>query len=272
MGCVGAWGVFCKHIFSHSVMYRTVMPSALRRGLSRIRDLLRRPAPHFDLYLSYVSGKAGLEIGGPSQTFRSPDLLPLYRRVGSLDNCDFSSTTIWGDHEREFIFLKGKPAGRAIFCEGSKLNTVAAASYDFVLSSHNLEHFANPVKALHEWRRVLRPGGAVVLILPYYRGTFDHRRSPTPVANMIEDFERNVGEDDLSHLPEILAKHDLALDPVAGTLEAFQQRSADNLNNRCLHHHVFDEQNIRELLVNIGFQVLAVDLVLPMNLCVLAHT
>ena len=91
------------------------------------------------------------------------------------------------------------------FCDGSNLVGVENGSYDFVLSSHNLEHFANPVKALKEWQRVLRPGGSLILVLPHYAKTFDHRRKLTPVAHMIEDFERNTQEDDLSHLEEILS-------------------------------------------------------------------
>ena len=251
--------------------YFNPMPSFLQRGIGRLRERMKRPVRHFNMYIPHVKDKAGLEIGGPSETFRARDILPIYQFVGSLDNCDFSSSTVWGEHAQRFHFLAEKAPGRSIFCDGSNLNPVASGTYDFVLSSHNLEHFANPVRALYEWKRVLRPGGAIILILPYYKSTFDHRRTPTPAAAMLDDFQRNIGEDDLSHLPEILEKHDLALDPGAGSLENFHKRSLDNVNNRCLHHHVFDQHNIRELLMSIKFEVLAVDLVLPMHICVLAR-
>jgi hypothetical protein len=243
-----------------------------RRALHHVRVRMGLPAPKFDLYLALVRGKCGLEIGGPSDTFRAPDILPLYQEVSSLDNCDFSSNTAWTNHPPEFQFLPGKAPGRSIFCDGSKLDPIPSGTYDFVLSSHNLEHFANPVKALYEWKRVLRPGGAIILILPHYLGTFDHRRTPTPAADMLQDYERGIGEDDLAHLPEILEKHDLARDPGAGTWENFKMRSLDNVNNRCLHHHVFDERNIRELLTMIHFEVLAVNVLPPTHICVLART
>lgn len=242
------------------------------RLASRLKDLLRQPAPHFDLYLASVLGKAGLEIGGPSESFRNRTCLPLYSRLGTLDNCDFSSSTVWASHSPEFIFSPFQRAGRTFVCDGSQLDPIDDAAYDFVLSSHNLEHFANPVKALMEWKRVLRPGGALILVLPDYRKTFDARRRPTAVAHMMEDFRADIGEDDLTHLPEILEKHDLSIDPGGNTFEQFKCRSLDNFANRCLHHHVFDEHNSRALLTEAGFKVLAADVVDPLHLCLLAHT
>ncbi len=73
------------------------------------------------------------------------------------------------------------------------------------------------------------------------------------------DWQNKTTEDDLFHLPEILERHDLSRDPLAGSLEQFRARSLDNFNNRCLHHHVFDEKNSRDLLTRSGFEVLAVE-------------
>lgn len=240
--------------------------------MRRRRPPVLVPIAQFSRYRELVEARAGIEIGGPSAAFRAGNVLPLYPVVGSLDNCDFSDHTVWAEHGKDFVFDDAHRPGKSFFCEGSDLTPVADASYDFVLSSHNLEHFANPVKALREWQRVLRPRGVLVLILPYYRNTFDHRRTPTPVANMMSDYVSCVGEDDLSHLDEIMAQHDLERDPGAGTPEQFRQRSLDNVNNRCLHHHVFDEHNSRALLTELGFQVLAVDFAAdPIHLCLLAR-
>ncbi|MES2392875.1 MAG: class I SAM-dependent methyltransferase [Acidobacteriota bacterium] len=246
------------------------MVLAFRRALGRVLYRLRPGIPNFKSYLPFVAGKAGLEIGGPSAIFRSGKALPLYSQIASLDNCDFSSSTVWADHDKQFQFSPEKAPGKSFFCEGSELTPIPDHSYDFLLSSHNLEHFANPLKALQEWKRVLRPGGALILVLPYYKRTFDHRRSPTPVSDMWSDFERNIGEDDLSHLPEILAKHDHSRDRAAGSVADFERRSRENFNNRCLHHHVFDENNSRELLTSAGFNVHAVDLSCTIDICLLA--
>lgn len=222
------------------------------------------------LYLPYVANKRGLEIGGPSEVFRRRQSLDIYQHVDILDNCDFSRSTVWAEQQENYTFDPEKDPGKSIFCDGSDLVSVKDSAYDFVLSSHNLEHFANPVKALKEWKRVVHPLGALVLVLPYYKWTFDHRRQPTSVEHMMEDYHRNVGEDDLTHLPEILEKHDLSMDPGGCSPKQFQKRSLDNFSNRCLHHHVFDEKNSRELLQRTGFNVRSIDLAFPFHLCILA--
>ncbi len=249
---------------------RLTPASTLGRGLSRVRAVLRGPVPNLRLYRSCVRGKEGLEVCGPSAIFRRWDALPLYGDVRRLDNCNFSPRTVWADEGAVYRFSPQKPAGRVYLCEGSDLRDIPDKSYDFILSSHNLEHFANPVKALKEWQRVLRPRGALILVLRDYRKTFDHRREPTPVEHMIDDYVNGMGEDDLTHLPEILAKHDLSRDKAAGTFEQFRERSLDNYNRRSLHQHVFDEVNGRDLLTVVGMEVVSVDRAMPCHLCFLA--
>jgi SAM-dependent methyltransferase len=244
----------------------------IRRAKTTARLLLEGRVKAFNQVRTLVEGKKGLEIGGPSLAFeRGLKPVPIYRRVGSLDNCDFSRSTTWKEHGDEYQFSPGKPPGKSIFCDASDLSIIADDSYDFVLSSHNLEHFANPVKALYEWKRVTRPGGGLVVLLPDYRRTFDHNRTPTPVEHMFEDWQNQTPESDLSHLEEILEKHDRSLDPQSGSLEQFRARSLDNINNRCLHHHVFDELNSRELLARTGFKVLAAERVIPNHIFLLAR-
>jgi SAM-dependent methyltransferase len=245
---------------------------AFNSAANRARVLFQGRLSSYHLALSLIKDCAGLEIGGPSAVFRDwyrP--LPIYDKVASLDNCDISRTTTWASHADVYAFSPRKVPGKSIFCDGSDLSIIANDSYDFVLSSHNLEHFANPVKALKEWQRVTRPNGSLVLVLPNYANTFDHRREPTAVSHMLEDFNRDTQEDDLTHLPEILSKHDLSMDRPAGSPEEFRERSLNNFTNRCLHHHVFNEYNSRELLTHIGMDVLSVETALPFHIFLLAR-
>jgi 2-polyprenyl-3-methyl-5-hydroxy-6-metoxy-1,4-benzoquinol methylase len=46
------------------------------------------------------------------------------------------------------------------------------ASVDTVISCETIEHLPDPVQALREFRRVLRPGGRVILTTPNYFGPF----------------------------------------------------------------------------------------------------
>lgn len=235
----------------------------------KIRTIAQPSAHCLALVNELVSDRAGIEIGGPSEVFRRK-WIPIYRSLRKLDNCDFSSHTTWADHGQEYNFDPHKPSGKTIVCDGSDLSVIPDATYDFVLSSHNLEHFANPIKALKEWQRITRPGGSLVLVLPYYKYTFDHWRSPTSVDHMWSDYENRTPETDLTHLEEILQCHDLARDLAAGSDENFRKRSLANFENRCLHHHVFDGDNTKELLTSLGMTILAIEFAWPFHLFAVA--
>jgi SAM-dependent methyltransferase len=165
--------------------------------------------------------------------------------------------TVWeGSLSAGRTFDWGGPSpGEQFLCEASRLDPVPSAAYDFVLSSNCLEHVANPLAALAEWRRVTRPGGWLVLALPRRERNFDHRRPVTTMAHLEDDLRTGKGEDDLTHLDEILALHDLSRDPLGGTPEAFAARSRVNHENRCLHHHVFDAALVRDVMRHAGYDV-----------------
>src|ERR1700755_3054575 len=98
-----------------------MMATIFQRILGRTRRMMQGRIPHHRLYLSYVSGKRGLEIGGPSAGVRSKHPMDLYNYLGTLDNCDFARSTVWAEQQDSYVFAEGKPAGRSIFCDGSAL-------------------------------------------------------------------------------------------------------------------------------------------------------
>ena len=117
-----------------------------------------------------MSGKRGLEIGGPSGLFVRRGRFPAYGIAGSLDNCNFSRTTIWEGTIQEgptFTYDPRHEPGMQYILEATDLSAIATGRYDFVLSSHVLEHCANPLRALREWMRITTAGGAIVLVIPH---------------------------------------------------------------------------------------------------------
>lgn len=241
---------------------------------SRLRYLMPMRAVSFRSCVSLLGGKNGIEIGGPSQVFTAKGLFPVYPIAGHLDNCNFGGTTVWEGDIKEgqtFQFDRNKPAGRQYIVEATAMECIPSASYDFVLSSHVLEHTANPILALTEWMRLLKDQGILVLLLPHKDGTFDHRRPVTSMQHLIADFNTGMNEDDLTHMPEILSLHDLERDPEAGDPAAFKARSEHNLENRCLHHHVFDTQLAAGLVDHMGLQIHAVEAIRPMHILIVAQ-
>jgi SAM-dependent methyltransferase len=56
-----------------------------------------------------------------------------------------------------------------LFCEDHDAQTmhgIEMESFDFVHSSHCLEHMQNPIAALGAWWRILRPGGHLIVLVP----------------------------------------------------------------------------------------------------------
>ena len=131
-------------------------------------------------------------------------------------------------------------------------------SLDYVIASHVLEHVANPVAALVEWYRVVRPGGIVYLIVPNRLATFDRGRALTPVEHMLTDFERGTTACDATHIDDFALGLDWSLYQPGITPEEIPARRADfarglhaavardeDIN---IHFHTFEPSNLRDLL------------------------
>jgi ubiquinone/menaquinone biosynthesis C-methylase UbiE len=97
----------------------------------------------------YFRGK-GLDIGSGSDSLSQyTELFPLVERIDSWD----------------------KENGDAQYLNGIENNT-----YDFVHSSHCLEHLDSPYEALRNWFRIIKSGGYLVITMPdedkYEQGQF----------------------------------------------------------------------------------------------------
>ncbi len=87
---------------------------------------------------------------------------------------------------------------------------VTPGSYDYVFSSHCLEHMRDPDHALQEWWKLVRPGGSMLIVVPdedlyeqgYWPSLFnkDHKftftvakqRSWSPVSRNLLDMARTL--------------------------------------------------------------------------------
>lgn len=247
-------------------------PAGVARALAR-----RVMAPRLRCYseiLPYFAGRIGLEIGGPSSFFARRGYFPVYPVVARVDNCNFSRNTVWEgsiQDGRSFRYDGRHAPGRQYIAEATSLSQIESGVYDFILSSHTLEHVANPLAALLEWKRVLKRGGILVLVVPHKECTFDHRRPVTSMEHLVHDYYRQTPESDQTHLEEILRLHDLSRDPGSAGFDAFRVRAERNLENRTLHHHVFDTELAVEIVHRIGLQVRSVEPVRPYHIVVVAE-
>jgi SAM-dependent methyltransferase len=243
-------------------------PDIAERVLRRI-DAVRRDRTLLSA-ASLLSGAVALEPGGPSALFDRGGLVPVYPRLASLDTLDYAEETLWSDAPQADS-ATATPIRHRLIAEAGRLEDVPDDAYDAVLSSHVLEHLANPLGALAEWRRVVRPGGHVLLIVPHRDGTFDHRRPVTSLEHLRGDAADETAEDDETHLEEILRLHDLERDPGAPDRETFERRCRDVASTRALHHHVFVSQTVAQACAAAGLEVLLLRPKRPLNIVCLCR-
>jgi|SRR6266850_781086 len=239
------------------------MISPLRSGVARLvldRLMLPRKPRFWPMVEEALRGRHGIEIAGPSPPFEAGGPMPVYPIVGSLEN--------YGFHAANGAFQFSGRAGRSHITDASAL-PLGDETCDFVISSHVLEHFANPLRALREWHRVLRLGGLLFTLLPHGARTFDHRRPVTPWHHLLADFERQMPETDPTHIADTLRLTDTrhwSFNASPGWRDEFEQ----NTQGRNVHHHVFDLPLASKAASFAGFRILAAEYAFPFHIAVLA--
>lgn len=137
-----------------------------------------------------------LEIGPGT----SPFPVASSARVTYADRC------VEGGRDANWPELKGEPRGPDphlnLNVDVDRLSAIEDASFDAVIASHVIEHLANPLRALQEFHRVLRPGGRLVLIVPDRTRTFDRVREPTTLRHLLDEHACNVADVSKEHIRE----------------------------------------------------------------------
>lgn len=220
-----------------------MLPKSVTSLVRRLLLQLRSKVKNYMIYTSATSNLSGIEVGGPSGIFKYK--LPVYKSCLNLSFANFANETIWEGKLLGSCNYYEDKVGKQYIAEASDLSIFSDKQFDFLLSSNCLEHIANPIKAMSEWKRIV--SGKIILLVPRKDFNFDHKRPITLFDHLLEDFNNDVDESDLTHVNEIISLHDLERDLPAGSLEQFHQRSLKNYNNRCLHHHVFDNELVRQI-------------------------
>lgn len=174
----------------------------------------------------------GLDIGG------KPDPLCLYQQLF----CQMRTVRTWDWEDGDAQFLA----------------SVKDFEFDFVHSSHCLEHLVDPREGIRNWLRVVRPGGYLVVTVPdedlYEQGVFpsmfnrDHKwtftifktRSWSERSMNLIDLVRELGEGaELVRMEQLsstyrfdLPRYDQTLTPVGecGIEIVIRRRTAEEIN------------------------------------------
>jgi len=130
------------------------------------------------------------------------------------------------------------------------LESISENTFDFVYSSHVIEHTPNPISALNDQLRVTKPGGMIYAVMPNKKNTYDRTRKVTPSDILINKFENSIFEHTIDEALDVVKNTDShALyepykdNPLEYAKEIIKKKEG-------IHHfHTFDETNILEILI-----------------------
>ena len=159
----------------------TSLPQRLRAGVAwRVRQ--RRGTA---LARRYLGGLKGIEIGGSAHNRYPVDAINVDRSA--------AKEIQYREEERR---LAGSVLPVDLVAEGDDL-PLADKSVDFVLASHVIEHFPDPIRALLEWERVARR--YLFVVVPHRDRTFDWDRAVDPVEHLLERHAQGLRSDEDRH-------------------------------------------------------------------------
>lgn len=183
--------------------------------------------------------KTALEIGGPSSLLNS-----FYIHLKQLTILNYgpamskhsqvgNNPVIYGDATDENII--------------TQLN----AKYDLLITSHTLEHIANPIKALKIWKQLLKPGGTILNIVPCKYHCWDRSRNYTTLQHLIKDYTDNTLESDMTHVHESAC--------MIETRPTYYNDVGKSNEYRIIHHHVYSKVILSEMHYYAGFKQILSD-------------
>lgn len=214
------------------------LTTRLRGVLRSVRRRWRRPSVKDSLAPAYLRG-CGIEIGA----LFNPQPLPRGAKVRYVDRMPVAAL------RRQYPDLADQPLVPVhIIDNGETLATIGDESHDFVIANHFLEHCEDPIGAVTNMIRVLRPGGVLHLAIPDKRFTFDRDRPVTTLAHLQADHERGPESTRAAHYEEyVRCVHKPASEQLAAS------QTADLMERGySIHFHVWTQREILELLLHLA--------------------
>jgi predicted SAM-dependent methyltransferase len=205
-------------------------------GLSQVVRRLRQtvgpvPRNRREIARRYLRGN-GIEIGA----LHNPLDVPSSAHVRYVDHLSVDEL------RRHYPELADAPLVDVdVLDDGQRLSTIADESQDFVIANHFLEHCEDPLGALGNMIRVLRPGGVVYLAVPDKRYTFDADRPVTPTDHLLRDHREGPEGSRRAHYEEWARLVDRVEEPEAHATALLDRGYS-------IHFHAWTQTELLEVL------------------------
>jgi predicted SAM-dependent methyltransferase len=132
-----------------------------------------------------------------------------------------------------------------IITDGETLEGVLDSTQDFVIANHFIEHCQDPIGALINMFRVLKPGGVLYLAIPDKRNSFDRDRPVTTLEHVVRDYEEGPVWSRRQHFEEWTR----LVNKVEDDEEAEKQIALNLSIDYSIHYHVWTQAEMLELVV-----------------------
>ncbi len=187
-----------------------------------------------DIAFQYLKGE-GIEVGA----LHAPLQVPEGVKVHYVDRMSVS------DLRQQYPELAGVNLVEAdIVDNGETLSSIANNSWDFVIANHMIEHCQNPIGALENFLRVVKPGGLVYMGVPDKRYTFDIDRPLTSLDHLIQDYKEGPEWSKLGHYEEWVSLVDSKFHQESVAVRMQHLLEIDY----SIHFHVWTSETFLELL------------------------
>jgi SAM-dependent methyltransferase len=190
----------------------------------------------------YLRGR-GAEFGA----LQNPLPLPKKARAFYVDALTYDTA------RRLYPELDAQPLVRPGVVSNVEHLALRSGSLDFAVANHLLEHAKDPIGALKELVRAVRPGGVVYASVPDVGNPLDRSRTVTSIEHLVADHERRKErlDEDLAHYREAITSAHPEM--TGATLEGLiRERTA---MAESIHFHTFDEQSFRWLIGRVADDV-----------------
>jgi SAM-dependent methyltransferase len=173
----------------------------------------------------YLHG-AGIEIGA----LIYPTLLKIESRVIYVDRLPVSELV------KQYPNLIDENLKVDVVDNGEILATFEAESVDFVIANHMIEHCQNPIGAIRNHLRILRPNGILFYAIPDKKHCFDRHRPNTSFEHLLADDKDNGKNSKWDHYIEWAT----LVNSIEDTDKAISNAKENIRLDYSIHFHVWD--------------------------------
>jgi len=209
---------------------RRLLAARFRRTIDRLRGSDRAAIAR-----RYITGN-GIEIGA----LCSPLTVPRSAKVKYVDRMPACELRQQYPELRDETIVDPD-----VIADGERLESVGDSTQDFVIANHFIEHCQDPLGAIENMLRVLKPGGVLYLAIPDKRYTFDKDRPVASIEHVLRDREEGPEWSRAGHFEEWVT----LVEKVTDRGKAERQIAALQATDYSIHFHVWTQGEMFELLL-----------------------